>query len=62
MPDSPRLQKFQFGCKLRITKTVKTADRFALVTFKRNIINGHSFWEIILDFARSYIQYVCQLE
>jgi hypothetical protein len=61
MQKLPYLQKFQLGCKLRISKLVKNSGRFAVLTFKRNMLTNQSFWEVAVDFARSHVSYVCQI-
>lgn len=36
-------------------------DRYAMMTLKRNSMDSLFFWEIVLDYPRRHIQYVCQI-
>lgn len=58
----PSIAKFKYGCRLRIAKVVKAANRFAIVTFKRNCLRDKYFWEIVLDYPRKYTQFVSQID
>ena len=41
---------------------MKIGHKFVVVTFKRMIIDTETFWEIVVEYSRSHISHVMQLD